>query len=221
MFWTHISYHTCRADDWCIEGKNNTLSFPSYYIDENVSNFIAWKFIYVNIVILSCCQSAHQESMLKSAYRISLIFEDITAPLAKWPLNSKEYNLLYIESSLWSLDTCRSWHRLPPSSFLWRCNVCNFGTRVKQPDVRYLLGIWKNCNLLNFNFLAEHQTNYDWIRNLRKRVLRLWKVRSQTFSLITITTSTYICPRGWMYWLNNLSPILQVGYNPEWSLLSS
>lgn len=22
-------------DDWCIEGKNNTLSFPSYYIDEN------------------------------------------------------------------------------------------------------------------------------------------------------------------------------------------
>ncbi|XP_027082883.1 uncharacterized protein At4g10930 isoform X1 [Coffea arabica] len=24
-----------RDDDWCIEGKNNTLSFPSYYIDEN------------------------------------------------------------------------------------------------------------------------------------------------------------------------------------------
>ncbi|KAK9274810.1 hypothetical protein L1049_022062 [Liquidambar formosana] len=24
-----------REDDWCIEGKNNTLSFPSYYIDEN------------------------------------------------------------------------------------------------------------------------------------------------------------------------------------------
>ncbi|KAF7150109.1 hypothetical protein RHSIM_Rhsim02G0245100 [Rhododendron simsii] len=24
-----------REDDWCIEGKTNTLSFPSYYIDEN------------------------------------------------------------------------------------------------------------------------------------------------------------------------------------------
>ncbi|KAL4651363.1 hypothetical protein ACB092_01G154700 [Castanea dentata] len=24
-----------RDDEWCIEGKNNTLSFPSYYIDEN------------------------------------------------------------------------------------------------------------------------------------------------------------------------------------------
>ncbi|XP_010267620.1 PREDICTED: uncharacterized protein At4g10930 isoform X2 [Nelumbo nucifera] len=24
-----------REDDWCIQGKNNTLSFPSYYIDEN------------------------------------------------------------------------------------------------------------------------------------------------------------------------------------------
>ncbi|XP_058095916.1 uncharacterized protein At4g10930 isoform X2 [Magnolia sinica] len=24
-----------RDDDWCIQGKNNTLSFPSYYIDEN------------------------------------------------------------------------------------------------------------------------------------------------------------------------------------------
>ncbi|KAL5814436.1 hypothetical protein ACOSQ4_025077 [Xanthoceras sorbifolium] len=24
-----------RDDDWCIEGKGNTLSFPSYYIDEN------------------------------------------------------------------------------------------------------------------------------------------------------------------------------------------
>ncbi|XAR70163.1 hypothetical protein NMG60_11026933 [Bertholletia excelsa] len=24
-----------REDDWCIEGKHNTLSFPSYYIDEN------------------------------------------------------------------------------------------------------------------------------------------------------------------------------------------
>ncbi|CAK9143154.1 unnamed protein product [Ilex paraguariensis] len=24
-----------RDDDWCIEGKNNTLSFPSYYIDED------------------------------------------------------------------------------------------------------------------------------------------------------------------------------------------
>ncbi|XP_015571149.2 uncharacterized protein At4g10930 isoform X2 [Ricinus communis] len=24
-----------RDDDWCVEGKNNTLSFPSYYIDEN------------------------------------------------------------------------------------------------------------------------------------------------------------------------------------------
>ncbi|KAI6707052.1 hypothetical protein NL676_010014 [Syzygium grande] len=24
-----------REDDWCVEGKNNTLSFPSYYIDEN------------------------------------------------------------------------------------------------------------------------------------------------------------------------------------------
>ncbi|KAL3499212.1 hypothetical protein ACH5RR_038305 [Cinchona calisaya] len=24
-----------RDDDWCIEGENNTLSFPSYYIDEN------------------------------------------------------------------------------------------------------------------------------------------------------------------------------------------
>ena len=24
-----------RDDDWSIEGKNNTLSFPSYYIDEN------------------------------------------------------------------------------------------------------------------------------------------------------------------------------------------
>lgn len=28
-----------RDDDWSIEGKNNTLSFPSYYIDENLS---AW-----------------------------------------------------------------------------------------------------------------------------------------------------------------------------------
>lgn len=26
-----------RDDDWSIEGKNNTLSFPSYYIDENLS----------------------------------------------------------------------------------------------------------------------------------------------------------------------------------------
>lgn len=25
-----------RDDDWSIEGKNNTLSFPSYYIDENL-----------------------------------------------------------------------------------------------------------------------------------------------------------------------------------------
>ncbi|KAF8379716.1 hypothetical protein HHK36_029161 [Tetracentron sinense] len=25
-----------RDDDWCVQGKNNTLSFPSYYIDENV-----------------------------------------------------------------------------------------------------------------------------------------------------------------------------------------
>ncbi|GAB4857577.1 hypothetical protein Ancab_015486 [Ancistrocladus abbreviatus] len=24
-----------RDDDWCVEGRNNTLSFPSYYIDEN------------------------------------------------------------------------------------------------------------------------------------------------------------------------------------------
>ncbi|GAB4834912.1 hypothetical protein Ancab_033179 [Ancistrocladus abbreviatus] len=24
-----------RDDDWCIEGRNNTLSFPSYYIDKN------------------------------------------------------------------------------------------------------------------------------------------------------------------------------------------
>lgn len=29
-------YLCCRDDDWSIEGKNNTLSFPSYYIDENV-----------------------------------------------------------------------------------------------------------------------------------------------------------------------------------------
>lgn len=28
-----------REDDWSIEGKSNTLSFPSYYIDENLS---AW-----------------------------------------------------------------------------------------------------------------------------------------------------------------------------------
>lgn len=28
-----------RDDDWSIEGKTNTLSFPSYYIDENLS---AW-----------------------------------------------------------------------------------------------------------------------------------------------------------------------------------
>ncbi|EEF51370.1 hypothetical protein RCOM_1692360 [Ricinus communis] len=27
-----------RDDDWCVEGKNNTLSFPSYYIDENESS---------------------------------------------------------------------------------------------------------------------------------------------------------------------------------------
>ncbi|TQD71360.1 hypothetical protein C1H46_043104 [Malus baccata] len=26
---------TYSDDDWCIEGTNNTLSFPSYYIDEN------------------------------------------------------------------------------------------------------------------------------------------------------------------------------------------
>lgn len=26
-----------REDDWCIEEKNNSLSFPSYYIDENLS----------------------------------------------------------------------------------------------------------------------------------------------------------------------------------------
>lgn len=25
-----------RDEDWCVEGKNNTLSFPSYYIDENL-----------------------------------------------------------------------------------------------------------------------------------------------------------------------------------------
>lgn len=25
-----------RDDDWRVEGKNNTLSFPSYYIDENL-----------------------------------------------------------------------------------------------------------------------------------------------------------------------------------------
>ncbi|XP_038981372.1 uncharacterized protein At4g10930 isoform X2 [Phoenix dactylifera] len=28
-------YSLSRYDDWCIQGKNNTLSFPSYYIDEN------------------------------------------------------------------------------------------------------------------------------------------------------------------------------------------
>ena len=31
-----LSLHICRDDEWCIEEKNNTLSFPSYYIDENV-----------------------------------------------------------------------------------------------------------------------------------------------------------------------------------------
>ncbi|ONK69150.1 uncharacterized protein A4U43_C05F19870 [Asparagus officinalis] len=28
-------YSLSRDDDWCIQGKNNTLSFPSYYIDED------------------------------------------------------------------------------------------------------------------------------------------------------------------------------------------
>lgn len=35
----------CRDEDWCVEGNTNTLSFPSYYIDENVSCFVfLWTF---------------------------------------------------------------------------------------------------------------------------------------------------------------------------------
>lgn len=37
VVYTCLLCQMCRDDDWCIEGKNNTLSFPSYYIDENVS----------------------------------------------------------------------------------------------------------------------------------------------------------------------------------------
>lgn len=34
---TTVFLFCCRDDDWFIEGKTNTVSFPSYYIDENVS----------------------------------------------------------------------------------------------------------------------------------------------------------------------------------------
>ncbi|KAH7550082.1 hypothetical protein JRO89_XS13G0132300 [Xanthoceras sorbifolium] len=54
-----------RDDDWCIEGKGNTLSFPSYYIDENVIILILLSFEFLGQITEPVSETSEFHSNLQ------------------------------------------------------------------------------------------------------------------------------------------------------------